>query len=294
MLTKRVPLLSVFAGGCLSGAVAVALLRGNAQPPVNAGPAAHAQQAAAVPLPATPADATEASVPEAAAAPAPDPTSETRLTGAPRPTSAVTSQQSAAIDGGDEAAPGPTRSVADILLHLESAYRQQLTETARVAAPPAASATPPAEVAVREPPAPEQAPIAAALAGALPTSAKESETPAARPRELEPPPPIALREASAGASVVYTGNVQQNIHVGDVVQTDVYQLQQLAVLQYLQLLALSPHSRFTSPAAPVRGAGTRERGVRHAPSRSKPAFPSSITNPENPWGFSFPPPMLAK
>jgi hypothetical protein len=64
---------------------------------------------------------------------------------------------------------------------------------------------------------------------------------------------------------------------------DVNHVQQLAILQYFQLLALPPQTRFSTPAQSPRG------GTRHVRPYS---FP--LTNPDNPWGFDFPPTVLVK
>ncbi len=90
---------------------------------------------------------------------------------------------------------------------------------------------------------------------------------------------------------MYLGNVQNNVYLGNVYQGEVVQMQQqLALLQYMQLLSLSPYARL----------GARGRGVprgyfssRPAPPAA-PAFHSELTNPDNPWGFDFPPPNYVK
>jgi hypothetical protein len=282
MPAKHLPLLSVFAGGCLSGAVAVALLANEAEPRTARAAPASIEQSVAPPR-ATHDAARDDVTAEAATA---------------RATSTQPPQRSAHDDGGDPSAQEATRSVADILLHLEAAYREQLAEVARSVSPPPLAKAPVEAAPEREPRAREQAPPAPALRTTSSKALPEVEAPPARVAELEaapPAPPRALASETKPPSVAYAGDVQQNIYVGDVVQGDVYQLQQLAVLQYLQLLALSPQTRFMASAPPARGrAGLPQPGVQHTPARRRPAFPSSVTNPENPWGFVFPPPMLAK
>jgi hypothetical protein len=82
-----------------------------------------------------------------------------------------------------------------------------------------------------------------------------------------------------------SGDVHE-VRIGSVHHGDVHQVQQLVVLRYLALLGpLSPAPDAT-PARPTRGAT--------APARRVTAFPGSVTNPDNPWGFDFPPPVLAK
>jgi hypothetical protein len=79
------------------------------------------------------------------------------------------------------------------------------------------------------------------------------------------------------------GDVNQNTYITNVRQGDVYliQMQQLATLQYMQLLSMS--SGLPAPARHVRGAGPQ--GM---------PFPSAITNPDNPWGFHFAPLNLVR
>jgi hypothetical protein len=80
-------------------------------------------------------------------------------------------------------------------------------------------------------------------------------------------------------SEIQIGDVNQNTYnITNVREGDVYlvQMQQIAMLQYMQLLGMSP-----GVAAPAR----RGRGAGH---QSTP-FPSSIPNPDNPWGFHMAP-----
>jgi hypothetical protein len=72
--------------------------------------------------------------------------------------------------------------------------------------------------------------------------------------------------------------------VGDVHHGDVNHIQQIAVLQYLQLLAQPPHGP-VAPHALARRGGTN-RHVR--------PFSLPLTDPNNPWGFDFPPTVLVK
>jgi hypothetical protein len=85
--------------------------------------------------------------------------------------------------------------------------------------------------------------------------------------------------------------VHVNIDVGNTHQADAYLAQQLAVMQYtqymqyMQLLALSPYAGLAAARA-ARGTAPR--------SAPPPAFQSTLTNPDNPWGFNFPPTPLTK
>jgi hypothetical protein len=77
--------------------------------------------------------------------------------------------------------------------------------------------------------------------------------------------------------------VNQNTYITNIRQGDVYliQLQQLANLQYMQMLGMA-----SGLATPVRHSSGP------APQRTR--FPSGITNPDNPWGFNFAPPNLVR
>ena len=102
---------------------------------------------------------------------------------------------------------------------------------------------------------------------------------------------VASRGEESRPREVHVGDVNHvnigSVHLGDVVQVQ----QQLALLQYMQLLALTPGARVAAPGvgfAPT--ASTPRRGV---PRRPAP-FSTSLTDPNNPWGFDFPPTVLAK
>jgi hypothetical protein len=192
----------------------------------------------------------------------------------------------AADDGTGE---GSGTSVADVLSRLETAYRivsaakaletEQAIEAPSPAPSPAEPETEPraeivvpAPVATREPSA-EPAPPASVAAAPV-------ELPTASSTAVSAPVPA---PAPLAAPATYVGEVNNNIHVGDVHVGDRYDVQQLAMIQYLQLLALSSllgnrapvEHRFQTPA--------------------KPRAPITvIPNPDNPWGFNFPPPALVK
>jgi hypothetical protein len=101
-------------------------------------------------------------------------------------------------------------------------------------------------------------------------------------------PQLAAAPAFAGPepappSEVHYGDVNQNTYITNIRQGDVYliQMQQLAMLQYMQLLGMS-----SGVPAPVRNARAA------VPPRAN--FPSGIVNPDNPWGFRFAPPNLVR
>jgi hypothetical protein len=195
--------------------------------------------------------------------------------------------------------------VSDVLTSLEAAYRERVnarapaqpTPTAEaipptaanntvVATEPAPSAAPPPHVDIPSPPA---APALEARAVApTPTVPSAPAVPAA----VAPPiaaaapqaplaPAFATEDAPPPAQIHY-GDINQNTYVTNIRQGDVYliQLQQLAVLQYMQMLGASAN------------AGPAARHARGAPP-SRP-FPSGIINPDNPWGFHFTPPNLVR
>jgi hypothetical protein len=266
MLAPRLSLLSVFAGGCLSGAVAVAFVSRSAEVPSARG--------------ATP--------PRLERRPVVEP--------APRSVSVEVAPQAPALptetrhaDPADSDGP----SVADVLSRLENAYRAQLAaETTSkapepVEPPPAAAAEPiPAKPVGAMPAEPVAAPAAVVASKAEPQiEASRPGAPASTPREVPAP------------TLVHSGNVDRSVQIGTLVQGNVYQLQELAYLQYLQLLTLSSPQTWVvaSPQSPSVHARTAPPEQRfRSLTRRKPAFPDSITNPDNPWGFDFPPPMLAK
>ncbi len=206
-------------------------------------------------------------------------------------------------DSAPQAEPGS--SVANVLTRLEAAYRAGLGAAGPDAAPMNArqEPTPPdppqqaaetvpaaptatttlAEAAPEEAPAHEE--TAVVLAAAAPPT-----TPAPSPAGHSVPAP-ATDAPRALASLddvrprdIHIGDVQQNNYAGDVHQGDVYVVQQLAVLQYVELAAPSPSGRLHSRGNRLPGWNTRRA----------PLFATSLTNPDNPWGFDFPPTVLAK
>lgn len=194
------------------------------------------------------------------------------------------------VDDDARAAEEMGSSVADVLARLERAYR-------KVSAGPAAeaSAAPVTTVPVAAPSAsPEPAPSspASAAVAAAPVNAAASAEPAAArpPAETEP---AAVTEP---APATFVAEARPDTRAGDVSSGDRYQVEQLAVLQYLQLLALSSYAGLSVP--PPRAHPPRA----HPPGRSlylrqtpRSAVPITvIPNPDNPWGFNFPPPALVK
>jgi len=265
MFAKRLPVLTAFAGGCLCTA---ALLGFSAGAPEARAPAAGERQAS---LLLSPLEAAPEAAPPIQPEPAPPP-SPSRDDDAPSEPSGS--------------------SVADVLSRLEAAYQQ-------VAAASAAAA--PASLA---PAIPEPAPEPTAATIVVPPSAVVSDAPepapapplvtaVAAPEPAPPAPAPPAKTASAeSAPITYVAELTQNVHVGDVHQGDRYQLEQryqieqLAMIQYLQLLALSSYAGLPQTRAVP--------GHTHRPRQSRRAPITVIPNPDNPWGFNFPPPALVK
>lgn len=312
MFARHAALLSAFAGGCLTSAALLGVLRGGGgsedgrQSPRRGDAVSASVEAsrAAVAAGSKPSEPNEPSKPNEAPARGHDATRPPGTTSADAPSAE------------------PGRSVADVLGSLEAAYQERLV----VAEPrTASSSTPSAPTSEpEEPPSEDRAASGAdtasepsVRAGDGPTGTVLAAAPESPPREKAAPekavaanvaasagpanpgsapattaPAAAIATAAAPVPAtptvgpVYVGDIHQNVYLGSVSQTDVYQLelQQLALLQYMQLLALSPAARFAAPRHAHRGAAAPRA----------PAFTSTLTNPDNPWGFTFPPPMLVK
>jgi hypothetical protein len=276
MLVKRMPLLLVFAGGCLSGAALIGFV--GAEPERAQAPKpTHAFERSAV----TFAQSNELSAVEPRAALAP-------------PEIATPSPERTEPSAG-EPAPDSGASLADVLAGLEATYRERLVasqvrEPARPPAPEpvapvltatsgspsmaAAAPVPTAVAQVEQPTPPKSAPVPVA-----PAAAVESEAPRA----------VASRE-DAGGREVHVGDVN-HVNIGSVHVGDVVQVQQLALLQYMQLLALTPGARVATPGVSL---APPTQAPRRSFPRRPPAFSTSLTDPNNPWGFDFPPTVLAK
>jgi len=288
MLARHLPLLWVFAGGCVSGATLIIFFRDDG----GSDPSPKEQRASE--------QATEPSVPPAVVVSAVQddtPSIEAEVVEAASPSDATAPDD-------DSASESDGTSVADVLARLEAAYREGLAAAAPAPAP-AASAAAPAPAATA--PAPQPAAPAPTLAAA-PTTAP----PAAAPEA----PVASLDNAKAGD--VHIGDVNQNTtNVENLHQGDAYMLQQLAYLQYVQSFPLwagaqvAANPQDTRPGVPPRGAwfvastngANGANGARFVVSanlgqgtttRGSPTFSFPIINPDNPWGYDFPPPVLVK
>ncbi|MEP7049540.1 MAG: hypothetical protein ABJB12_04275, partial [Pseudomonadota bacterium] len=91
---------------------------------------------------------------------------------------------------------------------------------------------------------------------------------------------------------VHYGDVNQNTYITNLRQGDTYVVQQqVAMLQYMQLLGLSSAAGLNQPLRPRAGRAVGARVAAQAAPQYK-QFPSTLTNPDNPWGFTFAPPNL--
>jgi hypothetical protein len=272
------PLLLVFAGGCLSGAVLIGFMR--EQPESARAPKPmKAWEDRAVTL----AHASDSRDDDDGAANAVPAESEVAAAAPKR------------IEPSDGDAPEAGASLAEVLARLEATYRERLVASQ---VPPAAPPPAPDHVA----PALAAAPVSSVVAVAAPVAAAAPvELPTAAPKSVHvpvPPEPALENEAprvvasrdEAPARNVHVGDVN-NVNIGSVHLGDVVQVQQLALLQYMQLLALTPGARIAAPRAGIVPPAHAPR--RQLP-RRPPPFSTSLTDPNNPWGFDFPPTVLAK
>lgn len=280
MLAKRIPFLLVFAGGCLSGAVLIGF--------VGAAPERAAAPKRAVNLDRAPAGATQT-------AEGGEHDGEVHRAAPELVVSPPHDAEGAASESSPEGS-----SLAEVLARWEATYRAGLVAARApepaplpVAAPPPAteSASPVVNaVPVAAPPAVAQPlPAPPALAMAAPPVLAVTAPPAGV-LAPDPAPVIASREEPRPRDI-HVGDVNHvtigSVHLGDVVQVQ----QQLALLQYMQLLALTPGARVAAPGVGFAPAAPTPR--RGGPRRPAP-FSTSLTDPNNPWGFDFPPTVLAK
>lgn len=298
MSAIRFPLLCAFAGGCLCNALVFGLWR-----------AAESAGTAAVRQPNAPHQVAGLVTP-AVASRLVEPAQQLlapEVAGQSRAPTAAAAESAEELDAARPTAAGS--AVSDVLTQLEIAYRERVAASAPAPAAPSAEAittsapmpgvdvrpaaplTPVSAVAAVSEPPPAVAPAAFAVASVAPAfmmpAAPAASVPA--PPVAPAPVPAALPPAMAAQdapppSVVHYGDVNQNTYITNVRQGDVYliQLQQIAMLQYMQLLGMP-----AGVASPSRHMG------RGAPQRSAP-FTSGITNPDNPWGFHFSPPNLVR
>ncbi|MEI9948985.1 MAG: hypothetical protein WDO74_08370 [Pseudomonadota bacterium] len=286
MSAIRVPLLCAFVGGCLSGAILLGVWR--------------ADMGASVPAPQQPARSSEI----VTASLLPTNAEPPRQSSDDPPRAPSPAEHGPSPSADPEVATPAGSAVSDILTDLEAAYRQRLIAAARAEARAAsedpstptqanaaiAQAETAREVAARAP-----APVAPVAAPAVPpapaavaptTIAAAAVAPAVIvPPVVAAPAPVAQNDARPAD--IHIGDIN-NTYVTNVRQGDVYLMQQqIAMMQYIQLLGASPYAGAGRPGLAGPGA--------HAPRGAAPQyrqFPSTITNPDNPWGFNFAPPNL--
>lgn len=296
-------LLCAFAGGCLSAAIVLGVWR--------------AESVAALPAQQQLARSNELLAAAIAARnaeqrrDAPDHTEHASANAADREAARGNDAKSnpSLSKGGEDSAsaePAPAGSaVADVLTDLEAAYRKRMVATAPAegAAAPApatepAAPAPASDSAASAPAEPKRelpAPSVVAVAPVLPVApaAPVSAAPASDAPAVAPPAasPAVVAQNDVRPVDIHYGDVNQNTYVTNVRQGDTYVVQQqIALLQYMQLLGMSPGARLGRPARTAgRGTGARFG----APSAAEyKQFPSTLTNPDNPWGFNFAPPNL--
>jgi hypothetical protein len=294
MSAIRVPLLCAFAGGCLGGAVVLGFWR--------------AEVGAAVPAP-KPSVGKPQLVVASIAPNAPQPSREIAADVARAPSPAAPDP----IPPVEAEAAAPAGSaVSDVLMDLEAAYRQHLAKSASAApaaAEPVPSPTPtsttianaerphlvPAQQAQVAPAVPVSPPSATTAAVNTPAATTPAATTPVAVAALAPqvavPPEVAAAVDSRPArshfgDSVHFGDINNNTYITNVRQGDVYLMQQqIAMMQYVQLLGLAAGQVGRAPV--VRGAVAPQ-----APQYRQ--FPSTLTNPDNPWGFNFAPPNLVR
>lgn len=266
MLAKRWHLLTAFGGGCLSTVLLVVVWRADGGTP---------EPRERRDLRAPQHEVVEPTTPELS-----DATVE------PAPIAATKPEAGAVSEPASESG----RSLAEVLARLEAEYRERVaaarsadalaTEEPSTDAPlPVAPA--PAAIAVAPPVAVAPvavAPLPVAPAAVAPPAAPPAVTPS------EPGPVLAAvamppREARAEEA----DRAARDLYLANLYQMEAYQRQQLAILGYLELLSQTPANVPSSRRAPVPSTARRS-----------PSFSFPLTNPDNPWGFNHPPPVLAK
>jgi hypothetical protein len=280
MSATRLTLLCAFAGGCLSNALLFGLWRvaegaGESAAKKQQRPADVVQLVTAAIVPPNVAQPSEL-----VAASAADHGADAAIAAAPAPAASDPANGGPALAGS---------AVSEVLTRLEAAYRERVVARAPASAPapPAqerGTAAVPADSAVAAteaaPSAPTQ-PAVEVIRPAISTAYAGAATAAAAiAPQVAAVPAVAFQDAPPPAEIHY-GDVNQNTYITNIREGDVYQIQmqQVAILQYMQLLGLS--GGLAAPARQLGGAG-HQRG----------ALSSGITNPDNPWGFHFARPNL--
>ncbi len=294
MSALRLPVLSAFAGGCLCSALLFGVWRAGE----SAGAAAAQQQQRARNAELVTAPVTTARVPTASSAPSAEPRPDLVAFDATAAEHDATAERAAAPVAQDPDSAGPTSAgsaaVSDVLTRLEAAYRERaaaipapsstreqggaalpVDRALEPAPPPRETAPEPVAAVIPDPAAAVVAPVAVAPVAVAPVAVAPVAVAAVAPPIAAAP---AVGPEGPSPTEVHYGDVNQNTYITNVRQGDVYliQMQQLAMLQYMQLLGVS-----AGVAAPARHG--RAAAAQRTP------FPSTLTNPDNPWGFKFAP-----
>lgn len=294
MSVIRLPLLCAFVGGCLSSAVVFGLWQ--ADRPADAPAPKQAARKVEVVAPTralTNAEPRREPIVDRVVEPGPSAPAE----------AALTQDAKSPPEEGNGAAVPAGSAVADVLTRLEAEYRERVAAAAPApSAPPAAIVSASTVVPVAAPVAVAPttvaaAPTAVAPVAALSPAAAVAPAPVVSVVAAAPAPAAqaAVVQATVAAAPAYApqsdprtrdvhiGDTTQNTYITNVRQGDVYvmQMQQIAMLQYMQLLGMQAAGGAVAPMRQVRAV---------APQR----FNSGITNPDNPWGFNFAPPNLVR
>ena len=311
MLAKRLRTLSIFAGGCLSGAVLIVVWQSEPRTATDRAPARNSASSLEMPS-----EVDAAPSGDDRRTPAKNVHEEAETGESPAAKRAPTAPKN------EEAAEASTaesgRSVSDVLAHLEAAYRQQLavapatgsdaatgngtrapatTDPQSIAAAQTAAALVPASAPVapapvQAAPARAEAPVAVAATTSLPAAvpavalaapavvapAVAAPAPAA---PLPAAPAVALPAATSALATAPGVAPTQNVSVGSIHQGDTYHVQQVAVMQYVPMFMPFPYPGYGYPQA--QPTNTRSMQPKRVP------YPTTLTNPDNPWGFNFPP-----
>jgi hypothetical protein len=186
---------------------------------------------------------------------------------------------------GGESPTEPGTSVADVLTRLEDAYHRGIAGDGRGDSPKKVSTV--SEAPLPELPVREKTAVAIADTAPPPETVPRADAPRKSARQTGVQ--AFARRDDAPPLHLYEGDVHQNVQVGSVhqgdvnhVQQDVNHVQQVVVLQYLQLVTLSPHGQLASPPHTAR-----QESKRHARS-----FSPSVTDPYGPSRFLRPAPQL--
>ena len=288
MRANRWSVLGAFAVGCLSSAAVFAFWRveNSADAAVSPPRVRESEQLVVVRNPEQPAEAVADPARDSAQAVQRDTATPSRAPEAEPPAASTATHE---LANANSAAVGDS-AVSDVLTDLEAAYRQRLIAAARAeaeaAAQPPTAPPPPSPPVVPAQPPPVAAQTIAPVAPPPAAAPPPSEPPPSAPPASEPPaPPMVVAQNDARPPDIHIGDVNQNTYITNVRQGDVYVIQQqLALMQYMQMLGNSGYAASVPPAYGTRGS------VPHQP-RSVP-FKSTLTNLDNPWGFNFAPPQL--